>query len=817
MKHTFLVSLSVLILAVSSVAWAEPQPEFLHGYTLGHAYLENQWTMVKLRVANTGDEPIDLNAVLTVRKQLHAVKYSKPFYLPARCERTVWFFGQLGRNQNYPVELQTRDGARVAEGAEWSNVLTSNRLLALRMDDDEMLPSMAMYLGQRRGYREKPGEEGEGGGPGVSQVGPLRGAIRRTATLSTRLPSFPDYWAGLDSISAVALGKLDHEDWRPRQIQALKTWLRSGGVLLAFPGQHYEGLAGSRLEELMPVNVFGSHRRKSLRLQGDRGAWDVPLEDYVHVLEMESEAGETILSDGELPMVVKKRYGLGAIYFFAFPGPALDQWEDRGTFLARILRTHERLKPLAQTGLLEKGPLMLDDVAGAEVAPRSFVVWSLGSFFVVAAISLLVAHLKGRTELAWVVIVPVGVGIALFSYHVGGQYREKVGLSINEIGLLSTSSDSPLAFRSAILGIHTLDTLEGEFVAGRQGVLFTSIARIKGEGGEFTTDFIEVSPTFRAKNLKIEAGAFPRYVVDSLVGLDQGVTAELQLGPEGLTGTVVNNTSMQLNNCMMAMNSYPFTQDQLVSLSPGQSSEVTLNETTMKSRGDFTTDALLGSASRTRKRIIEHLFTPLQTQPFNPWTERLFLLGWPEKNFISETLVGIGQEKLKPRSTALLCVEAVVHPAEAGQRVKIPRAFSIPRIRPGRSQTAFRLSSFLGQTMPPQTGLLFYLPPFASNVRLQRGQINLLLEAHGYEVTVRGVDQDTGEKVVLDTLPNPMGRKTIEISDASRFQDRKHALLVLEIQAGPILKPGQTVPSGRAASRSWGLQGASVTLEGVAE
>lgn len=816
MLRSLLALMGALIVILPSIARAEPKPEFLHGYALGHAYLRNQWTMVKLRVANQGDEATDLDAILTVRKRLHAVKYSKSFHLPPKCERTVWFYGQLGENQSYPVELINQNGAKVAEGAEWSNVLTSNRLLTLRMDDDEVLPSMAMYLGHRKGYRQDPDKDEESGFGGVGR-GPLQGAIRRTATLSTRLPAFPDYWAGLDSISAVALGELAHKNWRPRQIRALKTWMRSGGVLLVFPGEHYERLEGSRLEELLPVQIFGSRRQNKLSLRGDRGNWDISLEDYVHVLETEKTDGDTVLTNGELPMVVEKRYGLGAIYFFAFPGPALDQWENRGTFLARLLRTHERLKPLSQTGLLEKGPEMLDEVAGAEVAPRSFVVYTLGGFFVLALVSLLTAHWVRRTELAWAVIVPAGVVVALISYRVGGSYREKVGFSLNEIAILSSSSESPLAFRSAILGLHTEETLRGEFVAGRQGVLFTSIARSEKEGGEFTTDFIEVSPRFRAKNMEIQAGAFPRYVVDSLVGVDEGLKAELQLGPDGLSGTVANRSNLNLDHCMMAINSYPFTSGQMQSLNPGSSVNVRLNAETMKSRGDFTTEVLLGTTSRTRKRIIKHLFTPIPTQPFNPWTRRLFLLGWPDRDFISESLEGTGKGNLTKRSISLMCVEATVKPAEAGQKVRIPRAFSIPALRPGRSPTAFRLTSYLGQTMPPETGLLFYLPPFASNVDVERATLHLQLDAYGQAVTVNGVDQETGEKVRLARLENPTGRRKISIPQAGRFQDNQHGMLVLDLTTEGLGQSGESTGQVTAVGgASWGMQSASVTLEGTA-
>ncbi|MFP4176338.1 MAG: hypothetical protein ACLFT2_03855 [Candidatus Brocadiia bacterium] len=810
MKRT-ICSVIFLLTLFGAGLRADPEPEYIHGHTLGHAYLKQHWSKVLMNVSNPGEQGARLNSVLTVRDRLKSVKYSRPFYMPPGSERQVWFYAQLGDQKSYPVTLFDDQSKEISEGGQQSNVLSDGRMLILRIDQEEVLPSMAMYLGQREGYRKDPEEE-------KSDWSPLSGSVRRTATLSTRQPDFPDYWAGLDSMSAVALGEVNHADWRPSQVNALRTWLHSGGVLLIFPGDNYRSLEGSPLEPFLPVEIYGSYQDNNVRLEGDQGEWEIQTEDYARIVESEVVDGRTLFRDGDLPMVVEKKVGLGSVYFIAVPGKVIDQWDARSMFLTQLLRGQERLKPMAQTGLLEKGPKMLDEVAGAEVAPRSFVVWTLGGFLLFAALTLGVAHWRHRNELAWVVIIPVGIVLAIVVYQVGRAYRRQVGSSINEIAVLSAGSGSPLAFRSAILGIHTERKLRCDFEAGEQGALFTSLETEEGDrGGEFTTRFIEVSPRFKARDMQIESGAFPRFVVDSVVDLEGGISADLQLGPDGVEGTITNNSPLNLEQGLMAINGYPFTPRSVESLSSGKSAEVVLDSRTMKSQGDFTTDAVLGSTSLTRKRIVEHLFSPPRTQPFSPWRDRLFLLAWPDRHFISETLHGAGEDMVK-RSQSLLCVETTISPAPPGEKVRLPHAFSTPAIRPGDGDKTFRLAQFLGETMPPKSGLMFYLPPFAWNVEINSAELMLLLDAYGYEIIIRGQNMDTGETVELARMENPDGRRRIEIPRASRFQDKERGTLMLQIEARPIDDGSDSAQSASQpqGQDAWSLREATVSVEGTA-
>lgn len=812
MRPFILRFVTVLVMLAPVLMGAESDTTFRNGHALSHAYLRNHWTQVELRLDNTGGEGEQMNAVLSVRDGMKTVKYVRQFYLPANCERTVWFCSQLGGRQRNPVSIVGSDGAKVAEGEELSNVLSGNRILCLVVDEGNIVPPMSMYLGRRDTVEKDAAGSGRRG-----KRSTMMGAnIRHTATLGTLIPSFPDQWAGLDSMGAVAVGKVDHQDWRPSQVEALTRWLRSGGLLLLFPGDSYASLRGSAMEKLLPVEIFGSRRQNRIRLEGKAGSWTVDMDEYVSVLESEVTEGETVLSNGEMPMVVRKRIGMGNIYFFAYDGAVMEEWEQSGSLYAQIFRGSERLKPLAQTGLLEEGPELIDEVVGAEVAPRSFVVVTLGGFLVITALSLAVAHYFRRTELAWAVILPVGVVVGFISYRVGQSYRAEVGRSINEISVLRAGSGADTAFRSAILGVHAEGTLRGKLHAGSDQAFLTATSAKKENRGQITTDFIQVSPRYVARDLTIQPGSFPRYVVNAPVQMEGGIDVELQPGPTGLEGTITNGSSMDLRNCLMAFNSFPFIPQGLQRLKAGESVKFTLNQESVKPRGDFATEAMLGSASLTRKRIVRHLFSASRTQMHSPWTRRLVLLAWPDRDFIDEFLSNGADAEVIKRSSALLCVEARIIPPESGTEVVLPRAFSIPAIRPGRSNRIFPLSRYAGRSMAREVGLLFYLPSFASDVALKKGNLAMSVEAYGYELELHGIDQDTGEKVTLARMKNPSGVEKIEIPRAGRFQNFEQGTLVLGLKSRMETDDEGMSMKGEGRRSSWSLDSVTVRLEGQA-
>ena len=808
---------------------AKPRVDLTQAFVLGAGFAPNQWATVSASVMNLAEEPADPTMVLTVSggQGVRQVRYVRPVHVPAHCERSVWFRAQLPADAQCTVELMEAGQPPLASRALMAVAVPASRLMMLGMDDQGLLPAtelpLALGAAGGEGAPRQPARRSAGGAvPALVKPGQKTpvlqspGAGRRLAFSTIGLGEFPDHWSGLDSLGVVAIGHVDHTLWRPSQVAALTRWLESGGVLLLCPGADFEAWRGSPLEHLLPARMWGSRKQNWLVLEKDGARWEVRLDRYVDVVESEAADGEVMFQEGSLPMVVKRRCGMGVVYFLAFPGSALEGWKEREVFLAHILRSYERLKPLTQTVLLREGPRILDEVAGAQVAPPTFVAATLGSFFLLSALALFWFRRQGRAELAWAVIIPAGLLMALVSYGVGVSYSRKVGLSLNEMAVVSCASGSTVALRNGLLGVHSVQELTGQLSADDEDALFASSFGTAGAGGQVTRETFDLGPPLRLTDLSVPPGAFPYFLVDSLADLGGGVTAELELGEDGLSGVVKNNSPLTLHHCLFAANAYPLTAGQ-GSLRPGQSMKAELSERTVRRPGDFTTEDLLGSRSQTRRALIENLFTPAEGRPFVPWARRLFFLGWPEGTFISENLLTDSTGELRRRSISLLCVESVVRRAPAGRKVLIPRAFSIPMFRPSGSSVFLDLAAET-TGFPLQMDLNFYLPDFASNVRIEEAELHLAAKAYGYDLSVFGRHPATGELTELQALRNPDGEAVVPVPDAGRFQDVLHNALTFEIRAtmnpqGRALMGEETLPS----DVGWTLREAAVTLRGTAQ
>jgi len=793
------------------LAWAEPSIRIAKARPFRAIYLARHWSVVVVTIVNELDEAADLNLELRVSERLRRVTYVRPVHIPATCTLTAWLPAKLPGGTDYPVVLTDKHGTVVAKSQLGAIVLSAGSPLVMAVDDQNLLPAARPPRVRRR----PPSQTGEGGAAVSPSSGGTRGdafpgggGITRLQYLFARPRQFPDHMGGLNGIGMVAIGHADHRDWRPGQVAALERWIEDGGVLVLFPGPDFEALRDSPMERLAPVRMFGTRKQNRVVLQRDSGGWEIPLRRYVDVIESEVSDGEVLLHDNGLPMVVKKRVGMGAVYFCAFPGSVLNRWQGRGMFLAWLLRGHGRGEPFADSQLLGSASGLLGEVAGTKVAPPSFVVATLGGFFVLALVSLVWTGIKGRGERAWAVIIPVGLVLALLSYGVGRHLGEPVGLSINELAVVAATSGSSTAARNGLLGVHSPTEFMGTLTAADEGAL---LAPGGGTTGRTSTasDVLETRPVLRVRNLRVPARGFPHFMVSSRVELGGTVSAEFQLGEKGLVGTVVNNTTVALKDCLLCVNSYPYL---VGNVAPGESVQTTLSDQNVRGKGAFAPHAVVGQRDQMRSQIIADLFTVGPLRDPTPWSLSLLLCGWPERKFIPERLQGGEEQSVTERSVSLLCIEAVVRPAEPGTTVLIPRAFCPTDSPPGGVALAAEMA--LRET--GEWELSIRLPDFASNVVIEQAEVHMWVRVPEYELTISGRDQETGELVVLGRLRSPDGKRQVMVSDAKRFQDRRLNTLNLHIQARPVGEESVGGAWRRPEGDTLEIREVSATLRGTA-
>ncbi|MDP6439885.1 MAG: hypothetical protein QGH74_09640, partial [Candidatus Brocadiia bacterium] len=698
----------------------------------------------------------------------------------------------------YSIELKDKWGDTVAQRRAMSLVLPSNQLRYLRSGDWPKLPDLRPEYWLSGNAEEGPLPR------------PLAVAGRRGPT-SPGLNSneLPDDWSGYDSMAGVILGPLSEDALRPRQVQALRSWVETGGILLLAPGSEYDTLRGSPLEPMLPVRIFGARRKERLALKGAGGLWKVTLSSPINVAEVEPLPGTQVLyRDGELPMVVRRRLGRGAVCFMAFPADSLRLWAGRHALLADLLLEPGPLRPFRETELAVTGVDRLGEVAGAEIASPSYVVASLGGYFLAAALVLWLLRRRGRAELAWAVILPLGLLVAFVSYRVGLKYQGKIGLSVNEFGLATGMAGSSRVLHAGLIGVHSAQQTTGLLRAEDSGTL---LAGERGAGTEvFRTETFETEPRFELRDCVTTPGGMTTYGARTVMDLEGSLKADLQLGEDGVSGTIRNATGVLLADVMVVAGRYPVV---VGNLPDGQTRRVELANKGggFDPRGDFATSAVLGSQERMRKAVVGSLRTPHGDNLSASWVYRPHVLAWIPRPFSPVSFITTAGKPVV-RGQTLLCLEAPVRPAAPGTKVTIPAAFIPVDIRFGQRGAFKPIDPDTG--LDPRVTLGAFLPAFAGNVSIERAEVQLSGSTGGIGITLSGRDTETGELVRLKAGSFSGGRWKVEVKDAGRFFDTRLNALVLELQ----LEGGRTEAGALALSQDpWHLRDVSVTIHGTAQ
>jgi len=133
-----------------------------------------------------------------------------------------------------------------------------------------------------------------------------------------RIDDLPDSWAAYDGVRAVVVHDTYFRELRESQIEALNRWVVAGGSLVFTGGaaalQHEPaGFAG-----LLPVHVSGLVERDGLpSLAEIAGVARGPRGKAVLAVAS-TTSGVPVVSDGAIPLIVRRDLGKGKIWFFAF-------------------------------------------------------------------------------------------------------------------------------------------------------------------------------------------------------------------------------------------------------------------------------------------------------------------------------------------------------------------------------------------------------------------------------------------------------------------------------------------------------------------
>jgi hypothetical protein len=265
-------------------------------------------------------------------------------------------------------------------------------------------------------------------------------------------PGFlPDRRIGYSSFNVVVLGE-GAERMTDSEVEALKTWVVSGGVLVFIGGASPAVLNDKRWAPFVPVH---SLRQKNVfklpdieRIAGSPAPAGVITLSTGAIVE---GAVETFPSSGN-SIIVQKRIGLGRAVYLAFDPfqPPLKQWKglkklfvngfDANSAIAAKTWVMSHADPYEE---YEYDPTMdaINSPFQTELPPTGTVLLILFAHLIISVpLNFYVMRRIGRSEMAWVTTPVISIGFAAVFFSLASGLYE-AGQSTRTLGVLVASTE----------------------------------------------------------------------------------------------------------------------------------------------------------------------------------------------------------------------------------------------------------------------------------------------------------------------------------------------------------------------------------------
>jgi hypothetical protein len=280
----------------------------------------------------------------------------------------------------------------------------------------------------------------------------------------------PEMHQGYASLDAVVFGDIPPDALTEPQQQALKEYVRRGGLLVVTGGPDTARLKAGVLAELLPVRPEGAAPASLSPLARRYGA-AVPGRSEVLCTEGKVGPDSRILLPGlspRSPLVTARPYGSGTIVFVAFDpsAPEFRSWRaapqfwkdllscgDRTIDPARSIHTADQVMPWMTMGRY----VLADALAGARAsrAPPWYgiAIFLAAYILLLVPISYFILKRLDRRELAWITAPVLIVLFTVGSYVAASTYKGGL-LSANRAVVVDGSAGSDLYSGYGMLTIY---------------------------------------------------------------------------------------------------------------------------------------------------------------------------------------------------------------------------------------------------------------------------------------------------------------------------------------------------------------------------
>lgn len=582
-------------------------------------YKTNAWQPIQVTVANQGS---NLQGALRVTDDLTGFNvpttlHSYPVDLPSQSRKQLTLYTPLRGQNQLRVELVDEQERVVAAQVKRLQPLDETALLiGVIANDLSLLNRLSKY--------DKETEE--------------RVAVAHLEVAN--LPTMPQAWEGLD---VLVFNDVDTSLLSPAQLAALSQWLAQGGQLILGGGPNatrtIAGLTSViplekvRLETLPhPLSALEDFANQELP---DRGP-------YVAAIP-ETFAGEVVLQQEGLPLIITQPNHLGQIYYLAFDlslAP-LDSLAEQEPFMNRLgldfspsavdlirYRNQEQL----QTSLGVMSNQSLPE-------PLSIALYLFIYVIIIGPLNFVLLRLVNRSELAWLTM-PLIICVCSSVVYVSGFSFRGGEAVMSQLNIIQATAGNTLAEVTAVVGVYSPSRANYQ-VRINQPALVEGLEDSIGLTNQLTV--ISEGDT-RINNLRGDIRSMPGFMARSTTTAP-GIQATLDYKPtnQQVTGHIINDSGQPLQNAALVLqtnqsNTYaPRFRILMINLDTLAAGQRKVINQVASERGDYTTfyPQAYESSDRelvSRDMVLRALMLGRQeyinegTDQFPEW--RAYLVGW---------------------------------------------------------------------------------------------------------------------------------------------------------------------------------------------
>jgi hypothetical protein len=153
-------------------------------------------------------------------------------------------------------------------------------------------------------------------------------------------PKFlPETWYGYDSVKLLIMKTDSIRRLRERQFQALTRWIKQGGYLITAGSLNYGSLSDKRIQGILPVRVLEQRRLFELTSLNNFCGRSLRSPESFLVLNVRMENSDVLITEADIPIIIRKHLGIGQIVFLAFDYNIrpFSNWDGRGLFWEKAL------------------------------------------------------------------------------------------------------------------------------------------------------------------------------------------------------------------------------------------------------------------------------------------------------------------------------------------------------------------------------------------------------------------------------------------------------------------------------------------------